>query len=176
MWNVRNLFFFHTLTETHFGEKNFFSPYKSIKLRKISRFFPNISKIFGLSGKGVPPPILKFFFFADLHYLGHERKKIKKCENDPILSWPPPPKCEISHFFFFRTRPSLSLTLVTMQYRLHSLLSRQHNNYMVVGDIVGVSWPGGELVMDVAGTNVPTSYHLSSIMIRPQKMNHYQIM
>ena len=79
--------FFHTLTETHFGEKNFFSPYKSIKLRKISRFFPNISKIFGLSGKGVPPPpILKFFFFADLHYLGHERKKIKKCENDPILS------------------------------------------------------------------------------------------
>ena len=65
----KNLFFFHTLTETHFGEKNFFSPYKSIKLRKISRFFPNISKIFGLSGKGVG---------ADLHYLGHERKKNKK--------------------------------------------------------------------------------------------------
>ena len=67
----KNLFFFHTLTETHFGEKNFFSPYKSIKLRKISRFFPNISKIFGLSGKGVPPPILKNFFFAYLHELGH---------------------------------------------------------------------------------------------------------
>ena len=60
----KNLFFFHTLTETHFGEKNFFSPYKSIKLRKISRFFPNISKIFGLSGKGVPPPHTEKFFLC----------------------------------------------------------------------------------------------------------------
>ena len=56
--------FFHTLTETHFGEKNFFSPYKSIKLRKNSRFFPNISKIFGLSGKGVPPPHTEKFFLC----------------------------------------------------------------------------------------------------------------
>ena len=46
------------------------------------------------------PPILEKNFFADLHDLGHKRKKIKKCENDPILSRPPP-KCEISHFFFF---------------------------------------------------------------------------
>ena len=87
----KNLFFFHTLTETHFGEKNFFSPYKSIKLRKISRFFPNISKVFGLSGKGVPPPHTEKFFFADLHYLGHERKKNKKSVKMTQFCPDPPP-------------------------------------------------------------------------------------
>ena len=73
----KNLFFFHTLTETHFGEKNFFSPYKSIKLRKNSMFFPNISKIFGLSGKGVPPPHTEKFFLCIFAWI-RTLKKIKK--------------------------------------------------------------------------------------------------
>ena len=39
-------------------------------------------------------------FFADLHDLGHERKKNKKkCENDSILSWPP------HTFFLFEKVP-----------------------------------------------------------------------
>jgi len=45
-----------------------------------------MSKKFGLFGMGVPsPPILKEIFFADLHDLGHKRKK-EKSENDPNLS------------------------------------------------------------------------------------------
>ena len=44
--------------------------------------------------RGYSPLILKNFFFADLRDLGHE-KKLKKCENDPVLS-----QCEMSHFFF----------------------------------------------------------------------------
>ena len=44
-----------------------------------------------------------------------KEKKIKKCENDPILSWPPPPKCEISHFFF-RTRPSLRKKMLNVKF------------------------------------------------------------
>ena len=151
MWNVRNLFFFHTLTETHFGEKNFFSPYKSIKLRKISRFFPNISKIFGLSGKGVPPPILKFFFFADLHYLGHERKKNKKVWKWPDFVLTPPPKCEISHFFFFFFERDLPL-----QQRM------LHNKMLVVNGLMGKT---------SLNHSKPKSHFLLSV--RYDKMKHW---
>ena len=60
-----------------------------------------MSKKFWLSGKGVPSPHTKKIFFADLHDLGHERKKIKKVWKWPNFVLPPPPsKCEISHFFF----------------------------------------------------------------------------
>ena len=55
------IFFFHTLFETHFGQKNFFFTYKSIKLRKISGILPNMSKIFGLPGRGYPPQYKKKF-------------------------------------------------------------------------------------------------------------------
>ena len=38
-----------------------------------------------------------------------KEKKIKKCENDQILSWPPPLSVKFhTFFFFFRTRPSLN--------------------------------------------------------------------
>ena len=48
---------------------------------------------------GVPsPPILKKNFFADFHYLGHERKKIEKSVEMTQICPDPPPKCEISHF------------------------------------------------------------------------------
>ena len=43
-----------------------------------------------------PLPLQKILFFAYLYNLEQEKKR---CENDPILSRPPSPQYEISHFF-----------------------------------------------------------------------------
>ena len=58
-----------------------------------------MSKNFDFQVRGYLPPILEKNFFADLHDLGHKRKKIKKCENDPILAR----QCDSVkfHTFFF---------------------------------------------------------------------------
>ena len=97
----KKFIFFHTLFETHFGQKNFFFTYKSIKLRKISGILPNMSKIFGLPGRGYPPPIQKKIFFADFHDLGHERKKNKKSVKMTQFCPDPPPLSVKFHTFFF---------------------------------------------------------------------------
>ena len=52
--------------------------------------------------RGYPPPLLKKIFFADLHDLGHERKKIKKSvKMTQFCPDPPPPSVKFHTFFFF---------------------------------------------------------------------------
>ena len=68
-------------------------------------------KNFDFQVRGYPPPHTKKIFFADLHDLGHERKKIKKSVKMTQFCPDPPPSVKFhTFFFFFRVRTSLNDT------------------------------------------------------------------
>ena len=93
------IFFFYTITETYFGGKSFQkNVFLDRKLKKISRFFPNMSKKLWLLGKRVPPPYTEKNFLWRFAWFRTWKKK--KGENNPILAWPPPLLVWNFPFFF----------------------------------------------------------------------------
>ena len=100
---------------------------------KVFKFqdFPLIwSKIVTFRQRGTLPPILKKNFFAALHDLGHERKKIKKSVKMTQFCPDPPSKCEISHFFFW-VRPSLRFKNCWDLFSLHEIFEFSPPNHPI---------------------------------------------
>ena len=85
--------------------------------------------------RGYSPPYTKKIFFADLHDLGHERKKIKKVWKWPNFGQTPPLSVKF-HTFFFRVRTSLSL----LWYETLSKQSKICNPWFVNSASVPDNW------------------------------------
>ena len=104
---LENFFFTHQLKHVlvkSLFKKIYFFTQNPRRLKEISRFSPNLVQNCDFHVRGYSPPhILKKFFFADLHALGHERKKNKKSvKMTQFCPDHPPPHT------FFQVRRSLT--------------------------------------------------------------------
>ena len=96
---LENFFFTHQLKHVlvkSLFKKIYFFTQNPRRLKEISRFSPNLVQNCDFQVRGYSPPhILKKFFFADLHALGHERKKKKKSVT--MTQFCPDPECTDSN-------------------------------------------------------------------------------